>query len=106
MKTMLILLSLNAAAIGGAVYIAYEKIKHTYEKRNDEIEILKRNLDINNLLIEKKLNEISKRLDNTNATFDKTLKNECEAIRNRLNASVNAAISSVYKPIIINKELD
>ncbi|WP_454055583.1 hypothetical protein [Clostridium sp. Marseille-Q7071] len=98
MRTMLILLSLSVIVISGVVYIAYEKIKYAYKKRNDEIEILKRNLDINNLLIEKKLNEINEMLDIDNITFNSTLKKEYEATRNIVNISINAAISSVHEP--------
>ncbi|ARC85509.1 hypothetical protein U732_1271 [Clostridium argentinense CDC 2741] len=98
MRAMLILFSLSVIVISGAVYIAYEKIKCAYEKRNDEIEILKRNLDINNSLIEKKLNELNESLDIDNITFNSTLKKEYEATRNIVNTSINAAISSVQEP--------
>lgn len=94
---MLILFSLSVTVISGAVYIAYEKIKYVYEKRNDEIEILKRNLDINNSLIEKKLKEINEILDRDNITFNSPLKKEYEATRNIVNTSINAAISSVQE---------
>ncbi len=95
---MLILFYLSVTVICGAVYIAYEKIKYAYEKRNDEIEILKRNLDINNSLIEKKLNEINKMLDIDNITFNSKVKKEYEATRNIANTSINAAIPSVQEP--------
>ncbi|WP_291579400.1 hypothetical protein [Clostridium sp. UBA6640] len=97
MREMLILFSLSVTVISGAVYTAYEKIKYTYEKRNNEIEILKRKLDINNSLIEKKLNEINEMLNIDNITFNPTLKEESEVTRNIVNTSINGAISSVHE---------
>lgn len=97
MESVLIVFSLSIVLIYGVVYVAYEKIKYAYVKRNDEIEILKRNLDINNSLIEKKLSELNERLDIDNIRFKTTLKKEYEAARNMTSTSINATVSSVYK---------
>ncbi|GAA0122683.1 MAG: hypothetical protein KID00_07475 [Clostridium argentinense] len=97
MKTILILFSLSVAVIFGAVYIAYEKIKCAYKKRNDEIEILKRNLDINNLIIEKKLRELNESLDIDTIPFNSTMKKKYKDTRNIVNTSINTTISSVQE---------